>query len=255
MDELEKIENEEAAEVAEENQEAEVSEETETEKTAESETPKKKESKWHYFWHSTTWKKDRWIFVLKEFLSYVLIIILAFVIAVFINIFVFRLSNVVGESMMNTYTDGQQVWATRLPYLFGEPKFNDVVIFDSSLEMRTLSSDVYDSIYANAIVQKLTGKTTNVFYIKRVIGVAGDVIEFKDGKVYRNGEELDESAYVNQDEVPNYSAWDGKSFTVKEGYVFVMGDNRNHSSDSRYFGAIPLDCILGKVMIKGALNK
>ena len=85
--------------------------------------------------------------------------------------------------------------------------------------------------------------------IKRVIGVQGDRIEIKEDGIYLNGSLLKE-AYLNPDEVPNYKAWIGKSWTVGKDQVFVMGDNRNHSSDSRaeQVGLISEDAILGKVV-------
>ena len=82
-------------------------------------------------------------------------------------------------------------------------------------------------------------------WVKRVIGKSGDVLEFHDHGVYRNGTRLNEP-YVN--EPMNFSI-EG-SFTVPEGTVFVMGDNRNHSSDSRFIGPVPIDHVLGNVVIE-----
>lgn len=82
-------------------------------------------------------------------------------------------------------------------------------------------------------------------WVKRVIGKPGDKLEFHDGHVYRNGEKLDEP-YINE---PMEFSMDG-SYTVPEGDVFVMGDNRNHSSDSRFIGPVPIDHVLGKVCLQ-----
>jgi len=85
-------------------------------------------------------------------------------------------------------------------------------------------------------------QTKNV-WVKRIIGKAGDKLEFHDGHVYRNGEALQEP-YING--TMEYSQ--KNTITVPEGYVFVMGDNRNHSSDSRFIGPVPVDHVLGKVV-------
>ena len=78
-----------------------------------------------------------------------------------------------------------------------------------------------------------------------MIGKGGDVLEFKNGHVYRNGGELQEP-YINE---PMEFTMEG-SYTVPEGMVFVMGDNRNHSSDSRFIGPVPIDHVLGKVAVE-----
>ena len=82
-------------------------------------------------------------------------------------------------------------------------------------------------------------------WVKRVIGKGGDTLAFKEGHVWRNGEKLEEP-YINE---PMEFSMDG-SYTVPEGMVFAMGDNRNHSSDSRFIGPVPVDHVLGKVAIQ-----
>ena len=81
-------------------------------------------------------------------------------------------------------------------------------------------------------------------YIKRVIALPGETVAVRDGKVYVNGEVIEE-AYIA--EPPRYSyPFNAGEYTVPEGAVFVMGDNRNNSSDSHIFGPVPLDRVIGK---------
>lgn len=89
-----------------------------------------------------------------------------------------------------------------------------------------------------------SGATPN--YTKRVVGVAGDEISFKNGYVYLNGEILNESAYLDEDVETNCM----KTFTVPDGCVFVMGDDREFSIDSRYWDDpyVPVDTIIGKYL-------
>ena len=84
------------------------------------------------------------------------------------------------------------------------------------------------------------------YYVKRVIAVAGDVVDIKDGKLFINGEELDEPYVQGITEVPI----DGIEvpYTVEEDKVFVLGDNRENSVDSRTFGAVLTQEVQGKLL-------
>ena len=96
-------------------------------------------------------------------------------------------------------------------------------------------------------------ETSKTSYIKRVIGVAGDHIKIEDGKVYRNGEELHED-YLAEGTVTKSKTY--SDITVPDDCVFVMGDNREHSTDSRDFGCIPISKIESKVAFRfWPLNK
>ncbi len=160
------------------------------------------------------------------------------VLAVLVLVFLFavRIIGIDGRSMENTLFDGEWVVVSNICY---EPQRGDVVIF--------AKNDFLD------------GKPL----VKRVIGVAGDTIniDFDLGVVYVNGEAVDDSNYVKE---PTTS-WADMSFplTVGEGHLFVMGDNRNHSTDSRdsRVGLVDERELLGKVYFRllpitkfGALN-
>ncbi|MBO7407829.1 MAG: signal peptidase I [Clostridia bacterium] len=195
-------------------------------------------------------KKKKVKSVGREILSWVLTIAIAFVAAIFINAYLFRISQVSGGSMDKTLHDGQTVYISRVPYFFSDPKYGDIVVFDRAQVHRNFFVEIKESLQYNVITVKLTKKNLDhKYWIKRVIGVPGDTIEIKADGVYRNGEKLDET-YVNPAEVPNYSSWIGKTWVIQEDEVFVMGDNRNHSTDSRYIGPIKINSILGKVIKK-----
>ncbi len=88
--------------------------------------------------------------------------------------------------------------------------------------------------------------------VKRVIAVGGDHLQIVDGKVYINGELLDEP-YINGAMNNNY---DGLDVVIEDGNMFCMGDNRNHSSDCRAYGQVPVSCLVGKCfLIKGMDDK
>ena len=84
------------------------------------------------------------------------------------------------------------------------------------------------------------------YYVKRVIAVGGDVVDIKDGKLYINGEELDEPYVQGITEIP--SGGITVPYTVDEGKVFVLGDNRENSVDSRTFGAVLTGEVQGRLL-------
>lgn len=200
--------------------------------------------------------------IVREIVSWVGTILLAVVIAIFINTYIFRISKVDGGSMLQTYHNGDTVYLSRLPYVFGDVERNEIVIFDASFsrlvsgdgnetKKRNFFTDIGESFKYNAISYKLFGtEQPKHYYIKRVIAVEGDTIQIKEDGVYVNGKLLNEP-YVNNEATPNYTSvkeeWKNGA-TVPKNHVFVMGDNRNHSTDSRAIGFVPVDQILGKVI-------
>lgn len=120
---------------------------------------------------------------------------------------------------------------------------NDCVVFDALDKKNVQYGDII-GFYSESRGKRL---------IKRVIGLEGDLIEIKDGFVYRNGTKLDETSYIDVTTDGNISE------TVKKGYIFVLGDNRPNSADSRYaqIGQIKKEDVLGiaKINIQKQENK
>lgn len=119
-----------------------------------------------------------------------------------------------GASMEPTLQSGEFVIVNKLAYWFGEPTVGDVIVFHFP-------------------------RDPDQEYIKRIIGLPGDRVEIKDGEVFVNGEMLTE------DYIAASPVYDVVS-DVPEDSLFVLGDNRNNSSDSHNWGAVPLDYIIGK---------
>lgn len=169
-----------------------------------------------------------------RFLVWLVLIMLA------VRAFVFEPVRVDGPSMQNTLQNGERCFVEKVGYLFTAPKQGDIVIIH------------------------FPGREKEAF-VKRVVAVAGQTVEVRkiksddplksEMKVFIDGELLDESAYEATmliDSITRYSgvvcegAEDGK-FTVPEDCIFVMGDHRTNSTDSRMVGPIPLSYVVGRV--------
>ncbi|GED69108.1 signal peptidase I [Brevibacillus reuszeri] len=178
----------------------------------------------------------------KEIMGWVRSIAFAVAFALVLGIFVFQPYKVDGHSMDPTLQDQQRIYVSKLSHTFSYlPNYGDIVVIDSRVQRER---SFMDDLTSHPLVSLLTGtQEDHSMYVKRVIGKPGDVLEFKDQKVYRNGTALDEP-YIK--EAMQFVA-DGK-LTVPENHIFVMGDNRNHSTDSREIGFIPVDHIMGTMI-------
>ncbi len=133
-------------------------------------------------------KKPSPLYYLREVLSYVLVFIIAIIIGLFINIYVVRLTRVNGNSMYPTLKSNQLLAASRLPVIFNDIHRGDVIIFDHTGEKRTFGKDFSEALNDNAITalfKKSKSQEEHTYYIKRVIGVKGDVIKVYKGNLYR----------------------------------------------------------------------
>ena len=196
--------------------------------------------------------------VLKEILEWGYCIIIAVALALLIRYYIGTPTIVKQPSMYDTLQEGNRLLLNRwIRTVHGTYKRGDIITFEapskSILSAYEVNQDEpiakYEKepqgFFARFYYYVLEFNKTS--YIKRVIGIAGDHIKIEDGKVYLNEEELQED-YVREGEIT-----DNRNFSdiiVPEGYVFVMGDNREHSADSRNFGCIPVDKIEGKVWIR-----
>jgi len=157
---------------------------------------------------TTSWKS--FIFDILETL------LLSALLFVVINILTARV-RVDGFSMLPTLKNNQLALVNRLAYRFGKPERGDIIVFHFPVNPK---EDL----------------------IKRVIGLPGEEVVVKDGRVYINGTALEEPYIASS---PKYTA----QWSVPEGYLFVLGDNRNDSSDSHSWGLLPLDDVVGKAVL------
>ncbi len=160
-------------------------------------------------------------------------ILLAVVLFFGINLISARVK-VEGYSMLPTLNDGQYVLVSRLAYHTGPFKRGDVIIFrppmnpEESFFRRLIGFPNMHDRYED--------------YVKRIIGLPGETVTIEKGTVYINGSPLDEP-YIS--EPPRYS----QEWQVPEGQLFVLGDNRNDSSDSHQWGFLPEENVIGKALV------
>ncbi|CAM4290210.1 signal peptidase I [Paenibacillus phoenicis] len=166
-------------------------------------------------------------------------IVLGFVLSMIIGIFIIQPYKVDGHSMEPTLTDNQRIYAWKFTHVLEKlPAYGDIVIIDSRVDR---NRTFWDDVKEHPIITWLSGREEDdVFYVKRVIGLPGDTIEVKDGHVFRNGQQLEEPYIKEQMDPSAAQVWH-----VPENHVFVMGDNRNNSNDSRSIGPVPLDHVMG----------
>lgn len=202
---------------------------------------------------------------IKNILEWIYCIIIAVVIAILIKYFVGTPTIVKQTSMWPTLEQNDRLILNRLPRTFGKmPERGDIITFEAPSNNATglLASDIENPVakydnepttwWGKFIYDVLEiGKES---YIKRVIALPGEHVEIKEGKVYINGEELDEP-YLKDDVITEPTGV-LNDFIVPENTVFAMGDNREGSKDCRAFGCIPLEKIESKVVIRfWPLNK
>ena len=140
-----------------------------------------------------------------------------------------------------------------LEHLIGNYNRGDIVTFEAPRGSNVYISNTNPkAVYEERqnfldVINKDFLEVDKISLIKRVIGLPGDHIQIKDGSVYVNGEKLEESYISSEVSTESFILND---FTVPEGYYFMMGDNRERSSDSRTLGCIPKNKLEGRVVRK-----
>jgi signal peptidase I len=183
--------------------------------------------------------------ILKEIGSWIVVIVVALVLSLFIDSTIIAKAEVEQSSMENTLFEGQQLIVNKLSYTFDEPKRGDIIIFLENEEKGNIIDNFIRSV-KNRFSSSDEIAAEQERLVKRVIGVAGDEIDIQNGYVYINGERLEES-YVNGITLPGNVKL---PITVGEGELFVIGDNREVSRDSRDFGPIDVKQVEGKAVFR-----
>jgi len=190
----------------------------------------------------------------KDILEWVYCIIIAFVLALLIKYFIGTPTVVQMESMYPTLNQEERLILSRVGKTFKQmPERGDIITFEQpNLNNKVNQENPIakydyepDGIFGKFRYYVL--EVGKISFIKRVVGLPGEHVEIKNGKVYINSEELEEG-YLPEGTITQSSAY--YDFVVPENYVFAIGDNRAHSQDCRDFGCIPLEKIEGTVVLR-----
>ena len=201
---------------------------------------------------------------IREILEWLVCIIIAVVLALLVRYFIGTPTIVQQTSMTPTLKENERLWLSRWGRTTKQmPERGDIITFEAPSTSRVLEQDIdYNNPVAKyenepeGLLKRFSYyvlESSKRSYIKRVIALPGEYVEIKDEAVYINGEKLEED-YLQDGVVTDMKS--GKedtyftNFTVPENTVFVLGDNRTGSTDSRLFGCIPLEKIEGKVLFR-----
>ncbi|WP_246516559.1 signal peptidase I [Salicibibacter cibarius] len=165
--------------------------------------------------------------IAKELWDWVVTFAVVIIIVFIVRTFLFANYMVHGESMMPTIESGERLIINKIGYEFSEPDRNDLIVFNATEE-----SD----------------------YIKRVIGIPGDDIRYEDDTLYINDEAVEEpfldDAY-NGEITEDFTLEEVTSESiVPDDHLFVLGDNRNNSQDSRSIGFVPYEDVVGEASLR-----
>lgn len=173
------------------------------------------------------------------------VIIVAFALAILIKTFLVQAFFIPSPSMLPTLEIDDRVLVSKLAYRLHGPEHGDLVVFDSPVLTDERPETLWERAVRNVLegVGVRTGRVEDL--IKRVIAVGGDRLEIRNNQVWVNGTAIDEP-YLE----PGYHMADLAPLYVPVDHVWVMGDNRDNSQDSRRFGPVPTDEVIGRAFVR-----
>ena len=176
----------------------------------------------------------------------------AVALALIIRTFIVAPFKIPSGSMRPTLIEGDRILVNKFIYRFHPPQRGDVVVFYFPLEWRPLSERAHAVLDSTQPPGK---RLSGLFqpsrpFIKRLIGVEGDTVEIRDGHILVNGQRLDTNAVLTQNQYSNQGSYGqaGHPIRVPQGAFFVLGDNSRNSQDSRFWGFVPKELMIGKAL-------
>jgi signal peptidase I len=170
------------------------------------------------------------------------LLLAALVVAILIKTFIVQPFYIPSESMVHTLEIDDRVMVSKLSYRFGDVERGDIVVFETGPEVELSAGEAVVRAVLDGLGISQPGRED---LIKRVIALSGDTVEIRDNRVWVNGASVDEP-YVRDD----VDMSDMAERTIEAGHMWVMGDNRNESSDSRVFGSVEIDDVVGRAMLR-----
>lgn len=191
----------------------------------------------------------------KEVWEWFYTIVIALLVVLFLKTYIFDIVRVDGPSMNPTLVHNDRLIVAKLNY---QPERGDIIILDANYDARMEYYEDYEyqtgkelgTLSKMLLYPKLPDDVKRKYYVKRIIGTPGDTIEIKEGSVFLNGELLPEDYTNNSTRITDLRVT--YPTTVEDGHIFVMGDNRGNSTDSRSssLGQVDFEAISGKAQIR-----
>ena len=172
-----------------------------------------------------------------------LLILAALAIAVVINAFIAEPYRIPSESMEDTLQIDDRVMVNKLAYRMGDLQRGHIVVFDDPRIDAAPEETLFEASRRN-ITEAIGLSVPRTEFIKRVIGLPGERVEIVDNQVLVDGVPIEEPYLKAGSAMPDFGP-----IIVPDGEMFVMGDNRNSSQDSRYFGSVPTDTVVGRAFV------
>ncbi len=169
-----------------------------------------------------------------------LLVLIALIVAVIIKTFLIQAFWIPSSSMEDTLQINDRVLVYKLAYRIGDIDRGHVIVFDDPRGPEEDGESIFEAARRN-VAEAVGLSTPRSEFIKRVIGLPGETIEVRENTVHVDDVPIDEP-YLKAGSVMT----DFDAVTVGPGELFVMGDNRNASQDSRFFGTIPEDTVVGR---------
>jgi signal peptidase I len=179
----------------------------------------------------------------------VFVVVVAIGLALGVQAAVAKPYQIPSASMLPTLEVGQRVLVDRVSYRFADPQVGDIVVFHPPVGAAPGHEGPMCGVEANpnqACPTELAGETDENF-IKRIVAGPGDRLRIEDGHTVVNGAVAEEDFILPCGGVPQCNLTE--EITIPEGHYFMMGDNRGASQDSRFWGPVPRDAIIGKALV------
>ena len=181
----------------------------------------------------------------RSTLEFLIIVVIAVVLAIFIQSFLVKAFIIPSSSMSPTLQIGDRVLVDRVTCYFRKPRRGDIIVFRYPPTERgamNTTNPFYWPFEQIGETLHLAHKMDSPPYVKRVVATEGETVELRKGILYIDGKKIDEKYAVNDND-------DFGPVKVPKGRLFVMGDNRANSRDSRFWGTVPIRSVIGRVFL------